>query len=358
VATPTPRRVAVLLAGALLVAALVATAGRTGEQGAPQAQTHAWALTADAITPLRQSRLAQADVTFRGGPITTSTGETVDVQVSMSLPSETSTPEAWAEFLAGLTHGPEISLLTAYIVTFDEAQQICGSTALGCYGRDELVAPGELALADATPEEVVRHEYAHHIAHHRLNTPWEAIDWGPKRWASAMDVCARVGRREAFPGDEGSNYTRNPGEAWAETYRLLQERKAGITTSMWPIISQSFYPTEAALLAAEQDVVQPWTKPRTTAFTRVFGKKTAKVWWIRLSTPLDGDLSVSATVPNGATSEVALVGADRRTLIRRAQWVGQRVKRLAGSICGQRSFFVRVIQKGALGRVRVSVTAP
>ena len=74
----------------------------------------------------------------------------------------------------------------------------------------------------------------------------------------------------------------------------------------------------------------------------MFGKKTAKVWWIRLATPLDGDLRVSATVPNGATSEVALVGADRRTVVRRAQWVGQRVERLAGSVCGQRSFFVRV----------------
>ena len=44
----------------------------------------------------------------------------------------------------------------------------------------------------------------------------------------------------------------------------------------------------------------------------MFGKKTAKVWWIPLSTPLDGDLRVSATVPHGATSEVALVGADRQ----------------------------------------------
>jgi hypothetical protein len=138
----------------------------------------------------------------------------------------------------------------------------------------------------------------------------------------------------------------------------MTEREAGITTATWPIISQSFYPTAAALQAAEQDVVSPWVKPRTLAFTRVFGKKTAKVWWIRLATPLDGDLRVNATVPNGATSEVALVRTDRRTVVRRAQWVGQRVERLAGSVCGQRSFFVRVIQKGALGRVRVSVTAP
>jgi hypothetical protein len=358
VPSPSPRRFAVLLAGVLLVAALAAATGRSTGQEALQVRAHAYTLNADASAPLRQSRLEQADVTFRGGPITTSTGETVDVEVSTALPAETSTPESWAEFLTGLAHGPEIALLTAYIVTLDEVAEICGSNALGCYGHDELVAPGELALTDTTADEVVRHEYGHHIALHRLNTPWDAIDWGPKRWASAADVCGRVARRDAFPGDQGVNYTHNPGEAWAETYRLMDERDSGITTATWPIISESFYPNDAALQAAEQDVAQPWVKPRTTAFTRVFGKKKARVWWIPLSTPLDGDLRVTATVPRGATPEVALVGGDRKAVLRRADWVGQRAKRLAASVCGQRSLFVRVTQKGALGRVRVSVTAP
>ena len=91
----------------------------------------------------------------------------MDVRVSDALPLETSTPEGWAEFLTKLTHGPEIAQLTTYIVTFDEVQQICGSRALGCYGDDQMVALGELA-ADIAPEEIVRHEYGHHIAYHRL----------------------------------------------------------------------------------------------------------------------------------------------------------------------------------------------
>ena len=190
----------------------------------------------------------------------------------------------------------------------------------------------------------MRHEYGHHVANHRLNAPWTAIDWGPKRWASAANVCANVSRREAFPGDQGSNYARNPGEAWAEVYRLMDERKAGITTATWPIIAPSFFPNEAALQAAEQDVLRPWTAPSTRVATRVFGKKTAKVWWIPLATPLDGDFRISATVPNDGTHDVALVAADRRTVVRRAQWVGQRVKRLDSSICGRRSLFVRVTQ--------------
>ena len=278
------------------------------------------------------------------------------MRVSDSLPLETSTPEGWAEFLAGLTHGPEITRLTTYIVTFSEVQEICGSRALGCYGRDEMVAPGE-PVADISPEEVVRHEYGHHIANHRLNAPWTAIDWGPKRWASAANVCASVSRREVFPGDEGSNYARNPGEAWAEVYRLMDERKAGITTATWPIIASSFFPNEAALQAAEQDVLRPWTAPGTRVATKVFGKKTAGL----VDTARDAARRRLPDQRHGAEqrdADVALVAADRRTVVKRAQWVGQRVKRLDSSICGRRSLFVRVTQAGALGRVRVSVTTP
>jgi len=358
VALPSLRPLAIFVSGALLVVALAVSAAEM--PAAATSSTAAYASSIDAApgTSLRPARLARAATTFRGGPVTTSTGETVDVRVSDTLPLETSTPEGWAEFLTGLTHGPEVTLLTTYITTLDEVQDICGSRALGCYSRDQMVAPGDATVPDVSPEEVVRHEYGHHVAMHRLNSPWAAIDWGPKEWASAADVCARTYRKEAFPGDEGSNYARNPGEAWAEVYRLMDERKAGIVTATWPIIAPSFYPDEAALLAAERAVLQPWSTGKTTLFTRVFGKKTKKVWWVPLPTPLDGDLRISVTVPNGANPEVALVGADRRTVIRRAQWVGQRVKRLTGSICGQRSLFVRVTQSGALGRVRVSAATP
>jgi hypothetical protein len=351
-----PRRLAVALAGAVLAGALAASAAPSAGNGPPQL-SHARLAAPELDATLRSARLQQVPITFRGGPITTSTGETVDVRVSDSLPPETATPEGWAEFLTHLTHGPEISQLTAFVVTFAEVQEICGTRAAGCYGGNRMVVPGETSI-DVSPEEIVRHEYGHHVANHRSNAPWVAVDWGPKRWASASDVCARVSRQEAFPGDQGSNYARNPGEAWAEAYRLMDERKAGITTATWQIIAPSFFPSEAALQAAEQDVVQAWSAPRTTVSTRVFGRATPKVWWIPLATSLDGDFRISATVPNASNPEIALVAANRRTVLRRAQWVGQRVKRLEGSICGRRAAFVRVTQKGALGRVRVSVTAP
>jgi hypothetical protein len=361
-ALPGPRHVALLGSLALLVAAL-ALAGRASStaERAP-APTQLWSLSHRSIdatpgTALRSRRLARAPISWRGGPVTASTGETVDVRVSEALPVETATPEAWAEFFVSLAHGPELSRLTAYIATFEEVQSICGSSALGCYSADELIAPGEALIDGTTPEEVLRHEYGHHVAFNRVNPPWVAVDWGPKQWASAADVCARVTRREAYPGDEGSNYALNPGEAWAETYRLMDERRAGITTATWPIIAPSFYPGEAALQAAELDVLEPWSGTHTTVFARTFERKT-KVWWVPLKTPLDGEYRISVTLPKGAEHDVALVGADRRRVLKRAQWVSQRVKRMSGTICGQRALFVRVTKVGAPGLVRVSVATP
>jgi hypothetical protein len=354
---PTSRALAVLLACALLVGALAAAAAHGAGRALSPQRTSARALGVELGTPLRAARLAAADVDWRGGPTTTSTGETVDVRVSAALPLEAASPGRWAEFLSGLTHGPEISDLTVYVGTLEDVQSICGGNALGCYASDELVAPGETTV-DVSPEEVIRHEYGHHIAQHRSNLPWTAVEWGPKRWASTENVCARVARKEAYPGDEGSNYALNPGEAWAETYRLMDERKAGITTASWRIVSPSFFPTEQAFAAAEQDVLQPWTAPQTTSATHVFGKRTPKVWWMPLSTPLDGELRINATVPRGGTYDVAVVRANRHTVVGRAQFVGQRAKRFDGSVCGQRSLFVRVTRKGALGRVRVSATTP
>jgi hypothetical protein len=306
---------------------------------------------------VRLARLASVVPAYRGGPTVASTGETVDVRVSDSVPAEIATPERWAEFLAHMEHGPELAQLTVYIVTFDEMQSVCSDQALGCYMANTLVAPDETAF-DTTPEEIIRHEYGHHIAFHRLNPPWVAVDWGPKRWASAMNVCARVARSELYPGNESSQYSLNPGEAWAETYRILQERKAGDTTGSWQIVDSSLFPNAAALQAAEQDVIHPWTGPTTRTFTRVYGKKTARVWWIPLSTPLDGDYRLAATVPVRGSADIALVSSNRSTVLHRAQWIGQRSKQAQGTICGQRSLFVRVTERGLLGRVRVSVTTP
>lgn len=341
---------------AAAVAVLIAGGGAAVSKDSPSTPFAAHARTIDGGARLGPvNATARTAITWRGGPITASTGEVVHVFVSDLLPAET--PEKWAEFLVALTHGPELTQVTARIATLAEVQELCGRQALGCYRRNEIVSPGEVAPTGATPEEVLRHEYGHHVGFHRTNAPWRAIDWGPKNWASVAGVCPRVSRGEAFPGGGGRNYAQNPGEAWAEVYRLMDERKAGITTARWDIIARSFYPNEAALAAAERDVLTPWIENAVAVHRRAFGTKAKRVWWIPLATPLDGQLTLSATRPSNGTQELALVAANRKRVIRRAQWNGRRVVAATSTVCGQRSLFVRVISQGR-GQVTVTVSTP
>src|SRR5207247_10694167 len=104
-------------------------------------------------------------------------------------------------------------------------------------------------------EGVITHEYGHHIAAHRSNAPWETLAWGPKRWASAMQVCARTRKNELVPGAEDPvHYVVNPGEGWAETYRVLNERQEGIAETQWDTVSHSLSRTADAHSAAHTRV--------------------------------------------------------------------------------------------------------
>lgn len=344
----------------LLAVAAVTLAGGASDTPSmpPHGQVTAAArLTAHSSTPLSSARLAQSSISWVGGVTTASTGESVTVYVSAAMPAELGTPQTWADFLAGLVHGSELAALTAYIATFDETQEVCGSRALGCYGGNRMVSMGETRFG-VTAAEVVRHEYGHHIAFHRTNVPWLAIDWGPKNWSSAVDVCKRADARTAYPGDEGDHYALNPGEAWAETYRLLDEAKTGASGSGWQIIDSSFYPSEAALQAAERDVLEPWTGPQPQVLRRSFTKRGTSTWLVPLATPLDGILDVQVALPRGGLHEVALVSGDRKTILQKGLWSSTTTKVLTTTVCGQRSLFLRVTRKGAFGRVTVTATTP
>ena len=75
-----------------------------------------------------------------------------------------------------------------------EVQALCGRSALGCYGDNQLVMTGD-AVGGFEPEDVARHEYGHHVAFNRSNTPWKGLEWGPKRWAS-YEASAPVSAQE------------------------------------------------------------------------------------------------------------------------------------------------------------------
>ena len=162
----------------------------------------------------------------------------------------------WAEFFAGLPHGDELEKVRVTIVGPEELVAACDAEALGCY-RDNEITMTDMPVGGIASEEVARHEYGHHVAANRVNPPWLALDWGPKRWATAAGVCD-VPPATAHPGDEGPHYAENPGEAWAEVYRVLADRAAGLRNGTWPIVIGRYYPDGIALRAAERDILEPW----------------------------------------------------------------------------------------------------
>ena len=347
-------------APAVVLALVLALAGgsRTSSTAAAASGAPPFARAIDQPeTTLSHARLARSTVGWSGGPTTATTGETVTVYVSTALPPELGTPQTWADFLTGLVHGPEISALTAYIATFAEMQEVCGEYALGCYGPNRMMSMGE-TMFGITAAEVVRHEYGHHVAFHRLNEPWQAISWGPKNWASTVNVCRRAEQGSAYPDDSGDHYSLDPAEAWAETFRLLDERKAGATGAGWQIIDSSFYPDEAAFQAAERDVLQPWTTSRTTVFRHRFAQKTKRVWTVQIGTPLDGLLDVTVTLPKNGLQDVVLLDGGSRTVLENGLWASRTMKKITTTICGPRSLVLRVTQKGAFGRVTVVASTP
>jgi hypothetical protein len=346
------RTVAALAALAAVCAALAGSAG-SGVKPGPAGLVLLDRATTPTLGAAGEHLLRQAS--WWGGPVTAANGEQVTVYVSDSYAADQSLAQQWADLFAGLVHGPELKLLTAYVAAPAEVQELCDSReALGCYGGQRLIIMGE-PFEDVPPQEVARHEYGHHVAFNRLNPPWQAVDWGTKRWASFENVCARTAGATAFPGDEGAHYEQNPGEAFAETFRALNDAKAGATSFMWPIVDSTFYPDVAALRAVEQDVLQPWTAP-TSKSMRIRFPKGKRVWTLRLATPLDGQLDVKVMLPSGALDDVSVV--DGGHVLAQGLWSGLHEKRVGYTICGQRSLLLRVVRKAAPDSFALRVTQP
>jgi hypothetical protein len=333
------RRIALLTSTAILALAV----------GCPEPRPHS-------TSPTVFSPASRLPVLSRGagGPLediqwaertyTASTGEAVDLSVSLSYPAAEAIGQRWADFFASLLHGPELHLLKAYVASLPEVHAICGGGAVGCYGEDRLILTNEPADGFA-PEEVARHEYGHHIALNRSNVPWPAFDWGPKYWATAAHVCPRVRWNSAYPGDEALLYKLNPGEAFAEAYRVLVDSRLGEAHPAWPLVDPGFYPDRAALDAVEQDIVSPWSAP-----TEHILHGRGRVWARRLATPLDGTLTVRLTRP----AALALTGDDGQAM----RPTGRRGMTLTYRLCGERSVAIRVTAPDIGRRVDLEVVTP
>jgi hypothetical protein len=290
---------------------------------------------------LAQSLRVSALATW-GGEYTVADGYQVRVLTSDVYPVDDAANQRVADFLDSALHGPEIQTVTIYRVSPSEITQECGSAdALACYAPDmkSIVTPVEPATADFTPQAALLHEYGHHVANSRRNPPFVSVNYGPKRWASYENVCALTRSGRLHPGAESfPEYTLNPGEGWAEAYRVVNEARLGLPQEDI-VVSSRFQPNARAASLVTQDVVNPWKQGPSSTLTGRLAAGRSRTY--RVSTPLDGNLSVRGS-------------GDIRLSVLGLRSGSRSVKT---EICGQRSVKIRVTAKRAL-RYRLTVTKP
>jgi hypothetical protein len=282
-----------------------------------------------------------------GGVYTAKSGARVTVYSSRYYPVDVAANQAAADYLDRLVHGPEISSVKIYLAPPAEVAILCHTKdADGCYfpASNDIVTIGEDTQWSSV-EEVLTHEYGHHIANTRANDPWPAIAYGTKRWATYERVCEKEAAGQAFPGDEGEHYLQNPGEAFAESFLHLNEVKLGVSESPW-FYDPRLAPDPAALAAIEQDVRTPWKKAKITRWAGRFVRRGQRRT-LTFKTALDGVFAAELRGPAG--SSLTLTGPAE-------------VKRLsstlsAGLICGQRSVTVRLVG-GRAGRFAAARATP
>jgi hypothetical protein len=346
----TGRILTLLLAAAALALAFVVRPVSGGQARAAAFEAPpAGALVGFRTTALTPAARLRLDATsFWGGPVASSSGDVVTLYFSNTYPQDPAVQQQWANFLSSLVHGAELPLLKAYLMPLVELQTYCGRGAYACYSADDstLIAPATDPSTSVTAQAVVAHEYGHHVAANRDDDPWRAVDYGPKRWASYENVCSRTSSGDLHPGAEDQeNYFTNPGEAWAETYRVLNQKRLGLPETSWDIVSTSLYPDTTALALAQDDVLRPWSGPTTTTYRGTSGRTYA------IPTPLDGRMTVKVSAANKTRVQLKVGSASTTTAAGGTRTVPR-------TVCGQRTTSVRVKRVSGKGAYTLTVVKP
>jgi hypothetical protein len=279
-------------------------------------------------------------------------GTSVHIVVDDSYPVDQTLPQSWATYLGSIPHGAELSLLTLNLMPLSTVQsnQYCGDQSLACYdpSSDTIYAAPEDQLDEPPAKEIVTHEYGHHIANNQQDPPWRAEDYGTKRWSSYENICARAAAGTAAPGDEGGAYSLNPGEAFAESYRVLALTSIGQTPSGWDIVNPNFYPNATALQLLQEDITSPWTGPTVRQVHGSFGYGTTRT--IGVQTTLDGNFVARLHAPSKARFELELY--NRGSLVARSR------TNVSFKICGQRTLTLKVQRLAGSGSFTLDVSKP
>ncbi len=365
------RRVAVVTLGAALALLLAPSASASvGPTRSPIEDFDPFGVPVPSV-PVRDvvftgaNRIAareSASASLRRYPVHDEKGRKVTIGISAAcrqMPSrcDAANPQKVANFLGTVVHGDEMSTLVVELVTDDEMDAVCGQGTLACYysGQDQMFLSGSddpNPSDGATRNFVLAHEYGHHLADHRRNPPFRpTIDWGTKRWSSFERVCQGTRLGAYFPGDEGTHYYRNPGEAFAEAFAFY--RFPGRVRWQW---TDSLRPSRESFAAIRLDAIRPWKHRTRLLSSGRLGRAGRQRAVARISTPLDGVLSLGLKEPAGADFGLALRDRAGRVL-RSASGSGPH-ETVNYTICGQARVKAVIIRAHGGGSFRLTVRRP
>jgi hypothetical protein len=296
---------------------------------------------------------AQIAATAEGGryPINDGSEDTIAVDVTAACEQSCTAadPQAIANTIGTFIHGPEVTLLTVQLDTPFQVGFDCGFGADSCYysGENKIILSGdeETDPAGATREFVLAHEYGHHVAQHRALPPpfGAAINWGTERWSSVEHVCQGHRAGALFPGDEGSHYYEDPGEAFAESFAFNRYPDAAVRWAWAPALK----PSAASLQALREDTLRPWDGRRTYTISGRVPRHGSLVE--EVPTPLDGEVSIGPVGEPRLGYTLSIRSPSGKVLRSSREGVSFN-HRLDYTVCGQSQMRVAVRAAGSPGK--------
>jgi len=304
-------------------------------------------------TLLRADSVALRDAGVAANVYRTPRNEPLRVILSPAFIANRAAVQSFVDFMGSRLHGKELSKLTVYLAPLREVEARCAPGAVACYAPnlELMVGPGENTPAGQFSKEfAVTHEYGHHIARNRNNSPWSALIRGPKRWGTFHHVCERVAAHQLFPGDEGAQYVANPGEGWAQAY-AFQHYPTGQPWQFTPLLA----PVPGTRPAVRADVLAPWRQPTIVVRRGAFATAGARVATRTFATPLDGRVSFTLSGPSTSNLDLEVIVGGRVAASSRR---GGSREFIAGDLCGVRRISVRVARIRGAGAFRLAGRVP
>ena len=256
------------------------------------------------LGPIDDAVLSHADGVMRaaraaGAPnvrrYATPDGYQVAVEASPSYAPDPAADQKLVDFLDSRVHGPELGDLSVYVGTPAEIVDLCGGdpSVVACYAIDEqrMYVPGESVTASRSSTRSRTSTAI--IASWRSNSPCGRARLGREALGERRPGLHLGAPRDVSPGNQGSHYWDDPGEDFADSYAHLHYPQAP-----WDY-NRLMRPTAKTLAALREDVLHPWSEPRSRTFRgRLGAHNTRKKLHIRLS--LDGDVELHLTAPRGS----------------------------------------------------------